>query len=127
MTEAERKLWFRIRAHRLEGLSFRRQVPIGAYIADFVCHDHRLVIELDGSQHAEDVHAARDAVRDATLSAFGYRVLRFWNSDIFLNMDGVLGAILIAVGEAPPSRSQPPSRSLRDSTSPSRGEEGDPS
>ncbi len=117
MTDAERKLWFQLRAHRLDGLSFRRQLPIGAYIADFACHDHRLIIELDGGQHAEDLHAARDSVRDAALNALGYRVLRVWNSDIFSNMDGVLEAIMVAVREAPPSRS------LRNSTSPSRGEE----
>ncbi|MFC5069495.1 endonuclease domain-containing protein [Flaviflagellibacter deserti] len=121
MTDAERKLWFRLRAHRLDGLSFRRQTPIGAYIADFVCHEHRLVIELDGGQHAEDAHAARDAIRDAELSRLGYHVLRIWNSDIFSNMDGVLEAIMVAVRGVPPSRF-----AFGDSTSPSGGEEWSP-
>ena len=75
------------------GIKFRRQVPIGPFIADFASIEHRLVIELDGGQHAESPSAAR---RDAFLTAEGWRVLRFWNSDVMQNRDGVLESILQA-------------------------------
>jgi very-short-patch-repair endonuclease len=91
MSEAERVLWLQLRAHRLDGLRFRRQTPIGQYIVDFVCHEQRLVIELDGGQHAESQH---DAKRDRWLESKGYRVLRFWNSDVFQNREGVLETIV---------------------------------
>jgi len=102
MTEAEKRLWYWLRAHRFGGTAFRRQTPIGPFIVDFVSHEHRLVIELDGGQHGEN---KRDAKRDRWLSSNGYRVLRFWNSDVFNNRDGVLQMISEAVvGEGPPSR-----------------------
>ncbi|HWV96433.1 MAG TPA: endonuclease domain-containing protein [Xanthobacteraceae bacterium] len=105
MTDAERLLWSRLRAHRLAGLSFRRQAPIGPYIADFVCHECRLVIELDGGQHAGEREAASDAKRTQWLTHKGYRVLRFWNSDVTSRCDTVVQTIL---DEA--NRSLPPSR-----------------
>ncbi len=86
MTEAEQALWRDLRGHRFESWSFRRQVPMGAYVADFVCHRAKLVIELDGGQH----EAGHDAPRDAWFTARGYRVLRYWNTDVLGNRDGVL-------------------------------------
>ena len=81
------------------GHHFRRQAPIEGYIVDFACFRARLVIELDGSQHAADEHARRNADRDAKLAAAGFRVLRVWNNEIDGNMDGVMHAILAALGE----------------------------
>jgi very-short-patch-repair endonuclease len=105
LTDAERKLWAMLRAHRLQGASFRRQTPIGPYIADFVCHAAKLVIELDGGQHFETTHEARDARRTAFLEANGFRVLRFSNHDILTNRQGVLETIAIAIEEVPSPRS----------------------
>ncbi|HYF53178.1 MAG TPA: endonuclease domain-containing protein [Salinarimonas sp.] len=99
-TEAERRLWARLRNRGLAGHKFTRQEPIGPYIADFCCREHGLVVELDGSQH---VDSARDATRDAFLATEGYRVLRFWNPEIFTNMSGVIETILAALSaERPP-------------------------
>ncbi|HEX5507351.1 MAG TPA: endonuclease domain-containing protein [Pseudolabrys sp.] len=105
MTDAERKLWFALRAHRLQGLSFRRQTPIGSFIVDFVCHDRRLVVELDGGQHVE---SKSDAERDRWLGSKGYRVLRFWNSDVLRNLAGVLEIIISSTNEATPLPNPPP-------------------
>jgi len=91
MTDAERRLWYRLRAHRFDGYKFKRQVPIGPYIVDFACLNHGLVIELDGGQHSDN---AKDAVRDEFLKANGFRVLRFWNNDVLRNTTAVLEAIL---------------------------------
>ncbi len=77
-TEAEAKLWSMLRGARLSGLKFKRQEQLGDYIVDFVCFDERVIVEADGSQHAE---SARDAVRDAWLADQGFRVLRFWNNE----------------------------------------------
>jgi very-short-patch-repair endonuclease len=104
MTDAERKLWYRLRAHRFNGASFRRQVPIGPYIVDFVCLQARLIVEVDGGQHGAD----RDAVRDAWLRRQSFRVLRFWNNDVHSNIDGVLQVIADALAQAlPPSLTLP--------------------
>ncbi len=92
LTDAERRLWYRLRASRLEGHKFRRQIPIGKYIADFVCESTKLIVELDGGQHSDMTD--QDAKRTIELEHFGYHVIRFWNNDVFENMDGVLGAIL---------------------------------
>jgi very-short-patch-repair endonuclease len=92
MTDAEQKLWYRLRAERLEGWKFRRQVPIGSFVADFVCERARLVIEVDGGQHAE--HEQYDAARTEALREQGYRVIRFWNGDVLANLEGVLEAIV---------------------------------
>ena len=99
-TEAERKLWWHLR-HRLpvEGTHFRRQVQIGPYLADFACHRSKLIVEIDGGQHAE--RTAQDAARTVRLEAEGYRVLRFWNNDVLSNTDGVLTVIQSALTTTP--------------------------
>ena len=91
-TDAERKLWFAVRDRRLSGFKFVRQEAIGPFIVDFVCRDKRLVVEVDGGQHAD---SAEDAARDAFLTGEGYRVMRFWNNDVLSNRDGVLTVILV--------------------------------
>jgi very-short-patch-repair endonuclease len=90
-TDAETRLWSRLRHKQIDGHRFRRQVPPGPYVADFVCLDARLVVEVDGGQHAE--RAAQDTSRTAWLEAQGFRVLRFWNNDVLQNLDGVLQEI----------------------------------
>src|ERR1700688_982859 len=91
-TEAERKLWWHLR-HRLSvsATHFRRQVRLGPYIVDFASHGLRIVIELDGGQHA--VQSKRDATRSKFLESEGYRVIRFWNNEVLTNIDGVLEMI----------------------------------
>jgi very-short-patch-repair endonuclease len=95
MTDAERKLWLRLNVRQL-GCKFRKQVPFDPYIADFACLEHRLIVELDGGQH--DENRAKDERRTRYLEALGYRVLRFWNTDVMRNVDGVVEAIARAVG-----------------------------
>jgi very-short-patch-repair endonuclease len=87
MTEAEKKLWQRLRLRQPDGYRFRRQVPIGRFIADFVCHEARLVVEIDGGQH--DPSSELEAHRTRFLESEGYRVLRFWNNEMLSNLDGV--------------------------------------
>jgi very-short-patch-repair endonuclease len=106
MTDAERKLWQSLRQRQLLSCRFRRQVVIGGYIVDFACLEVRLVVEVDGGQHNE---SAADLGRDADLALNGFRVLRFWNNDVLLNIEGVLQAIAEAVQSPPPSN-LPPSR-----------------
>lgn len=89
LTDAELKFWNEVRAHRLAGLSFRRQFPVGPYIVDFACPSHRLIVEVDGSQHGEDTSKAHDGHRDAVLTKLGWTILRFWNDDVLRDMDGV--------------------------------------
>ena len=96
-TDAERALWRRLRAGQISGIKLRRQAPIGLYIVDFISYDARIVIELDGGQHATSPQYERDAKRDGWLEEQGFLVLRFWNSDVLQNMDGVLAAIFSAV------------------------------
>jgi len=91
MTDAERRLWSRLRDRRLRDLKFVRQLPIGPFIADFACRDHDLVIEVDGGQHA---NSARDLDRTKILNEHGFHVLRFWNNDVLSNLDGVLQVIV---------------------------------
>ncbi len=86
-TDAEAIVWSHIRNRLLNGFKFRRQVPIGPYIADFVCQERQLVVELDGFQHAE---SSQDLVRDRYLNTLGYRVLRFWNGDVYSSLNDVL-------------------------------------
>jgi very-short-patch-repair endonuclease len=95
-TDAEARLWGALRARRLGGWGWRRQVPFGPYILDFLCREAGLVIELDGGQHADQVDY--DARRTAYLEARGLRVLRFWNSQVLTNRDGVCLSILHACG-----------------------------
>lgn len=93
-TEAEYYLWSDLRNRRLNGHKFARQIPLGPYIADFLCRDKSLVIELDGSQHAGSEH---DLIRTQWLTANGYSVLRFWNTAVFLQRSSVLEAIVAAL------------------------------
>ena len=98
-TDAERILWSELRAGRLNGASFRRQVPIENYIADFICHAAKLVIELDGGQHFSDECERADARRSAAIEAKGFKVLRFSNLDVMTNRSGVLETIVTAIAE----------------------------
>jgi very-short-patch-repair endonuclease len=90
-TEAEKRLWKHLKTKQLDGIKFQRQEPVGKYIVDFVSFDKRLVIELDGGQHAGDIS---DAARDAWLCTQGFRVLGIWNNEIFENPEGILEEIL---------------------------------
>lgn len=96
MTDAEHLLWQRLRQRQLHGHKFRRQMPIGPYIADFVCLEARLIVELDGSQHQEQ--HGYDQQRDDWLQQQGFQILRFWNNDVFNNIEGVLTVILERLG-----------------------------
>jgi very-short-patch-repair endonuclease len=90
-TDAEIKLWSHIRAKQLEGFKFRRQQPLGNYIVDFICLEKRLIVELDGGQHA--TNRDKDIERDNWLTNEGFHVLRFWNNDVLINHEGVLSEI----------------------------------
>jgi very-short-patch-repair endonuclease len=90
-TEAEKKLWFHLRQRQIEGVKFRRQQPIGEFIVDFASFEKRLIIELDGGQHK--VQKDEDRIRDRFLQQEGFKVLRFWNTEVFENLEGVLEAI----------------------------------
>ena len=94
-TEAERELWYALRDRRMQALKFRRQAPVGPYIVDFLCIAHRLVVEADGSQHAEN---KRDAMRDQWLAQEGYKILRFGNRDILMARESVLATIATTCG-----------------------------
>ncbi|MBK1670330.1 DNA methylase [Rhodovibrio sodomensis] len=94
-TEAERRLWQVLRARQLHGLKFRREHGLERYIVDFACPEARLIVELDGGQHAD--RAARDAARTQVLESKGYTVLRFWNNDVLENLEGVVEVIEAAV------------------------------
>jgi very-short-patch-repair endonuclease len=98
-TMAETALWYRLRSRRLNGHKFVQQDPVGPYTVDFICRDRRLIIEVDGGQHAEN---PRDLIRDKWLVDHNYRVLRFWNNGVLSNLAGVLETIATALGEAPP-------------------------
>jgi very-short-patch-repair endonuclease len=98
-TKAETALWYRLRSRNLNGYKFVRQESIGPYIVDLICRESRLIIEVDGRQHAD---SPRDVVRDKWLADHKYRVLRFWNNDVLGNMAGVLETIATALAEAPP-------------------------
>ncbi|MER8518744.1 endonuclease domain-containing protein [Mesorhizobium sp. M0644] len=100
MTDAELKLWNEIRAHRLMGLGFRRQMPIAGYIVDFACPDKKLIVELDGSQHAQAEASELDAARTAKLEALGWTSLRFWNDDVIRDINNVCQHIVIVAGQA---------------------------
>ena len=91
MTEAEWRLWQILRSHQIRGHKFRRQVPIGRYIADFVCHEARLIVEVDGGQH--DRSSPQEAERSEFLQNEGYRILRFWNNEVLANLDSILQTI----------------------------------
>jgi very-short-patch-repair endonuclease len=95
-TEAEKRLWSRLRGKQL-GVQFTRQFPIGPFVADFACRQTKLVIEVDGGQHAENM---ADVVRTRAIEAYGYTVIRFWNNDVLNNTEGVLIRIAEAIAIA---------------------------
>ncbi len=99
-TPAEQHLWFVLRQLRHRGFHFRREAPIEWYIVDFVCHRAKLIVELDGSQHAEPERQEYDARRTQYLNSCGYRVLRFWNDAVMQNRPTVVDAILWALDAA---------------------------
>jgi len=103
-TDGEKRLWAKLRAGALDGHKFRHQHPIGPYVADFVCMENRLVIELDGGQHTEQ----KDARRTAYLQQWGFRVLRYWNNQLSGNLDGVLADIRAALAVPPLTQPSPP-------------------
>jgi very-short-patch-repair endonuclease len=90
-TDAEQRLWSRLRGRQLDGCRFRRQAPLGPYVADFVCFAARLVIEIDGGQHSW--RANEDAARTSWFEPNGFRVLRFWNNEVLGDLEGVLETI----------------------------------
>jgi len=103
LTDAEQVLWRHLRMRQIGGCKFRRQRPIGPYIVDFVCLEKKLIVELDGGQHAEQQRYDRS--RDHWLNAQGFEVLRFWNDDVLTKTDDVKDAIYRALTEPPPSSS----------------------
>ena len=122
-TEAERRLWLRLRDRRLGDHKFVRQLPIGPFFADFACRESKLVVELDGSQHAE---SDRDTARDVFLNRQGFAVLRFWNDEVFTAMPAVCDTILAALeGRLEPfERYAGPSSALSGTFSPQAGRRG---
>jgi very-short-patch-repair endonuclease len=105
MTEAERRVWQVLRSQQMKGFKFRRQVPIGRYIADFVCHEARLIVEIDGGQH--DRSSPREAERTGFLQNQGYRIVRFWNNEILANLEGVHQTIADELGRITPTQPSP--------------------
>ena len=101
LTDAELKLWNCLRAHRLDGLGFRRQLPILGYIVDFACPEHKLIIEIDGSQHADDAAIHYDQQRTETLQQNGWTVIRFWNDDVLHQIDDACLHILRSIPKEP--------------------------
>jgi very-short-patch-repair endonuclease len=96
-TDAEQKLWQHLRKNQIHGIRFRRQYVVENYIVDFVALDLKLIIEVDGGQHQEQ--KVYDEKRTLLLESLGFKVLRFWNSEVFENLDGVLQAIYLVIGE----------------------------
>jgi crossover junction endodeoxyribonuclease RuvC len=107
-TLREKLLWQHLKGSRLQGLKFSRQMPVAGFFPDFVCRSHKLVVELDGHQHGENVEY--DGNRTRLIEAAGYRVVRFWNNDLTSNMDGVLETIANAAGLAGREPTPDPSR-----------------
>ena len=107
-TEAERLLWKHLRSKQLKDTKFRRQQPIGKFIVDFVSLDKKLIVELDGSQHIE--RQENDERRDQWLKSQGFKVLRFWNSEVFGNIEGVLESIMEELSPSP--NPSPPGRGV---------------
>ncbi len=119
LTEPEKKLWYLLQKNNL-GFSFRKQHPIGSYIADFACIEKQLIIELDGGQHASEI--AKDEARTRFLKEAGFNVIRFWNHDVTENIEGVVEAILLALVGHPPLT--PPASGGRTSDLPPRPRSG---
>ena len=103
-TEAETFVWDELRSRRFSGFKFRRQVPLGNYIVDFLCLDRRVIVELDGGQHNEAAHKVYDEKRDAWLCAQGFEVLRFWNSEVFLEWEAMAERIWHVLQNRPARR-----------------------
>lgn len=99
MTDAELKLWNELRAHRLMGLGFRRQYPIASFVVDFACPEYRLIIELDGTQHAQPDAVRGDEARTRKLETDNWTVLRFWNHEVLEDIDNVCAHIVAWVEE----------------------------
>jgi very-short-patch-repair endonuclease len=116
-TDTEHRLWQILRAKRLGGWKFRRQARIGPYTPDFVCHRAKLILEADGSHHSPE----KDGERDEWLRAQGFRILRFWDNEVFTNEEGVLTIILSAL-EAPVAASSREGRTPLPHPSPTREE-----
>jgi very-short-patch-repair endonuclease len=112
MTDAERRLWSRLRGQQIRGARFRRQVLIGPYIVDFACLSHRLIIEVDGGQHAQNV--SQDEVRTSWLASRGYRVVRYWDNDVLKNTDEVLESIWTSLEIPGPHHPDSPRKPGRD-------------
>jgi very-short-patch-repair endonuclease len=100
MTDAEKHLWYHLRDRRLAGYKFRRQVPIGPFIADFLCLTEKVIVEIDGGQHALNKDADRQ--RTSFLNRRGFRVVRFWNNEVFAEKEAVLSRILAALSSSAP-------------------------
>ncbi|MBL0483260.1 MULTISPECIES: endonuclease domain-containing protein [Aeromonas] len=96
-TQAEQKLWQQLRNRRLAGLKFRRQMPIGPYVVDFICLEQGLIIEVDGSQHGTQANQMHDEARTAYLNQQGFRVIRVWNNDVLSQMEVVLAHIWLSL------------------------------
>ena len=99
--DAEKRMWSLLHGRQIDGHKFRRQHAIGNYIGDFVCLRSRLVVELDGDTHGNDERERLDAARTEILERAGFRVIRFWNSDVYDNSDGVVETILSALNASP--------------------------
>ncbi|MGE3333369.1 MAG: endonuclease domain-containing protein [Rhodospirillaceae bacterium] len=108
MTDAEKRLWSYLRTLKRRGFHFRKQAPIGDFIADFCCHAARLVIEVDGGQHGLEREVSKDTSRTRWLESQGYAVVRYWNNDVLTNFDGVVENIdsLINPTPTPPHRGE---------------------
>jgi very-short-patch-repair endonuclease len=98
-TEAERRLWEAIRNRRIGGFKFVRQLPVGPYFADLACRESALIVEVDGATHGTEAEVSYDERRSVFLNAQGYRLLRFWNNDIYKGLPDVCDAILLALAE----------------------------
>jgi very-short-patch-repair endonuclease len=109
-TLVETRLWSKLRGGQIDGHSFRRQHPAGAYVLDFYCPELRLAIELDGGQHNFDRHALSDRRRDNWLAERGVRTIRFWNVDVLQNLSGVLDGIAATAAELAANQKTPPPR-----------------
>ncbi len=119
MSNAERQLWSALRGHRFHGLQFRRQAPCGPYIADFLCHAARLVVEVDGATHSTRAEFARDNRHDAWFEDNGFSVLRVTNAAVYAEFDGVLETIrLRAEDRLPPPQPSPASRERESDSGP---------
>jgi very-short-patch-repair endonuclease len=102
-TDCEQRLWQLLRNRGLDGFKFRRQATIGPYVVDFLCAQHRLIVEVDGGQHNEDA----DRIRTRFLKRQGYHILRFWNHEVVENIEGVIEAIRIRLNAVRAAQDSP--------------------